>query len=422
MASGLHESSGQDMQTFLDESSEMASSGAAAAPPRAQPAAAAPPPAEEDAQDQPGEGECGGGEWEEWDQEEQERIVKKCCPEIAVLKDGGKIQAPWHRFIPNHKNLGPHWVCELCVAKNGRRRQSTQEHLQSTEHINKIGKGDPPNRLNLNHYEKQKNIRIVDVVSHSLFGGPSSEETDGGGNKLALQAPGASTPAVQPPGLGAPGAAAAAHQQGPRAHSTSACQRPTRAAASTSDDLNGVVKKLNEAVEQQAIAMKHVVDMVEMTGNAMQQMNTRLDSLGFMLEALTANHVNTAVAQVAFGPVGAMMTAGGRDGGGGMAPSAGGGVGERSPPQHAAAAAAAADGGEQSAAAGGPAGGSAQDQRSRGGGAQEQDGDNQKWPTLQQAAAAAAGGGAQDQKDWQYWTQEQWDWWKKQEKEKDGGN
>ena len=172
MASGLHESSGQDMQTFLDESSEMASSGAAAAPPRAQPAATAPPPAEEDAHDQPGEGECGGAEWEEWDQEEQERIVKKCCPEIAVLKDGGKIQAPWHRFIPNHRNLGPHWVSELCVVRQGKKRHATEEHLGSTEHINRIGKGDTPNRSNLIAYEKQHNIKIRDVVNHAAYGAP----------------------------------------------------------------------------------------------------------------------------------------------------------------------------------------------------------------------------------------------------------
>ena len=421
MASGLHESSGQDLNTFLDEASGMASSGAAAAPPRAHnqwsgrggaAAAAAAAVEEEDTQDQPGEGECGVGEW---DQEEQERITKKCCPEIIILKDGGRMQAPWHRFIPKHNNLGPHWVCELCVQKNGKRRHSTQEHLWSTEHMNKIGKGDPPNRLNLIHYEKKHNIRISDVVSHSLYGGPSSEETDGGGNQLAIQVPGASTPAVQPPGLGAPGAAAAAHQQGPRAHSTSACQRPTRAAASTSDDLNGVVKKLNEAMEQQAIAMKHVVDMVQITGEAVHEMNTRLDSLGFMLEDKLANYVNT-VAQVAIGPVGTMMTAGGSDVGGGMAPSAGGGVGERSPPQHAAAAAA-AGGGEQSAAAGGPAGGSAQDQRSRGGGAQEQVGDNQNRQSPSEAAAAAAEGDAQDHVSWPSYTQEEWDLWQKQQKE-----
>ena len=165
MASGLHESSGLDLNTFLDEASGMASSGAAAAPPRAHnqwsgrgaAAAAAAAVEEEDTQDQPGEGECGVGEW---DQAEQERIMKKCCPEICILKDGGKCRAPWHRFVPVHKNIGPHYVCELCVVKNGKKRQATEEHLASTEHINRIGKGDNPSRSNLMAYERDHNIRI----------------------------------------------------------------------------------------------------------------------------------------------------------------------------------------------------------------------------------------------------------------------
>ena len=283
MASGLHESSGQDLDTFLDGSSGMASdqpSGAAAAAPPAHHQAAL----EEEKPEQPGEGECGGGEWEEWDQEEQERIVKKCCPEIAVLKDGGKIQAPWHRFVPNHKNLGPHWVCELCSGKNGSKRQVTEHHLGSKEHLNKIGQGDHPNRTHLVVYEKDYNIKIEKVVSHEMYGGPPSPEPEEseGGNALNLQAPGAATPAGQAAGLGAPGAAAAAHQQGPRAHSTSACQRPTRAAASTSDGLDEVVKELSEAMEQQAIAMRNMIDLVQMTGEEVQRVNARLDSLGFI--------------------------------------------------------------------------------------------------------------------------------------------
>ena len=138
MACGLHESSGQDLNTFLDGSSGMASdqpSGAAAAAPPAHNQA------EEDKPEQPGEDEYSGVG--EWNQAEQERIIKQICPEFAILKNGERIQAPWHRFIPYHRNLGPHWVCELCVVKSGKKRHATEEHLGSTEHINRIGKGDP---------------------------------------------------------------------------------------------------------------------------------------------------------------------------------------------------------------------------------------------------------------------------------------